>query len=42
VEAAIHQKIEIPDSVQYLFNLEKKSIAMQPQFAALKEWLMNR
>ncbi|MBA4198546.1 MAG: threonine synthase [Chitinophaga sp.] len=42
VEEVIHQKIAIPESVQYLFNLEKKSITMQPKFEDLKEWLMRR
>jgi len=41
VEAAIHQKIEIPDAVQYLFGLEKKSIPLAPTFSALKGWLMQ-
>jgi threonine synthase len=42
VEEVINQTIDIPDSVKYLFNLKKKSIVMQPFFADLKEWLMNR
>jgi len=41
VEAAIQQKIEIPDAVQYLFGLEKKSIPLAPTFSALKDWLMQ-
>jgi len=41
VETAIHQKIEIPDAVQYLFGLEKKSIPLAPTFSALKGWLMQ-
>ena len=42
VEEMIHQKIEIPEEVKYLFNLSKQSILMQPKFDALKEWLMSR
>ena len=41
VEAAIHQKIEIPDAIQYLFGLEKKSIPLAPAISALKDWLMQ-
>lgn len=41
VEAMIGKKIEVPDSAQHLFGLEKKSIAMKASFADLKEWLLN-
>lgn len=40
VEAAIGQKIPIPKSVLPLFQQTKKSIPMQANFAALKDWLM--
>lgn len=40
VEAAIGQKIPIPQSVLPLFQQTKKSISMQANFAALKDWLM--
>lgn len=40
VEAAIGQKIPIPQSVLPLFQQSKKSIPMQANFAALKDWLM--
>jgi threonine synthase len=40
VEAAIGQKIPIPDTVLPHFQQSKKSILMQANFAALKDWLM--
>ena len=40
VEAAIGQKIPIPDAVLPLFQKRKKSIPMQANFASLKDWLM--
>jgi len=40
VEAAIGIKIPIPESVLPLFQQTKKSIPMQANFAALKDWLM--
>jgi threonine synthase len=42
VEALINKKIEIPESVQHLFTKEKKSILMEANFEALKEWLLAR
>jgi len=42
VETLINKKINIPASVQHLFAKEKKSILMQANFEALKEWLLAR
>lgn len=42
VEAMIGKKIPIPESVQPLLERKKESVAMQPSFTALKEWLMYR
>ncbi len=40
VEDAIGRPIEIPESVKPLFELEKKSILIDPAFSDLKDWLM--
>jgi threonine synthase len=42
LEALTHKKIEIPVAVQHLFAKEKKSILMEANFKALKEWLLAR
>ncbi|SFQ49719.1 threonine synthase [Parafilimonas terrae] len=42
VEAVTAQKIEAPESVEYLFDRKKLSIEMQPSFAAFKEWMMSK
>ena len=42
VEDVIKKTIEIPDSVKPLFNLEKKSIVIDPNFSALKNWLLSK
>ena len=42
VEAVTKQKIEVPESVEYLFDREKQSINMQPSFAEFKEWMMSK
>ncbi len=42
VEEMTGKKIEIPQSVAPLFSRTKKSIAMQPVYEDLKEWLMMR
>ena len=42
VEDVIKKTIEIPDSVKPLFNLEKKSIVIGPNFSALKNWLLSK
>jgi len=42
VEALTRKKIEIPAAVQHLFAKEKKSILMEANFEALKEWLLAR
>jgi threonine synthase len=42
VEAVIGKKIAVPESAQYLFNKEKKSIVLDAGFDALKEWMMYR
>jgi threonine synthase len=42
VEDTINKKIEIPESVQYLFGQKKQSIQMNPSFDEFKEWLMNK
>lgn len=42
VEAVTHQKIEIPESVEYLFNREKLSIEMNASFDSFKEWMLNK
>lgn len=42
VEKAINKKLDIPENVQHLFNLQKQSIEMHNTFDAFKEWMMNR
>jgi threonine synthase len=42
VEEAIGKSIEIPDSVKPLFQLEKKSVLIEPKFSELKSWLLTR
>lgn len=42
VEAVTHQKIEIPESVEYLFSREKLSIEMNASFDSFKEWMVNK
>ena len=42
VEAITEQKIPIPENAQHLFSQTKKSIALDADFDALKEWLMNK
>ncbi len=42
VEEAIGKTIEIPDSAKGLFSLQKKSIKIEADFDAIKEWLMNK
>ena len=42
VEEATQNKIDFPESVQYLLNKQKKSIMMPAVFNDMKEWLMNR
>lgn len=41
VEEVIGKSIEIPESVQPLFKLEKKSVLIEPNFNDLKEWLLQ-
>jgi threonine synthase len=41
VEAVIGKAIEIPEAVKPLFNLEKKSVLMEPNFSDLKSWLLQ-
>lgn len=41
VEDVIGKAIEIPESVKPLFNLEKKSELLDPNFSALKNWLLS-
>ena len=41
VEEMIGKSIEIPESVKPLFSLEKKSIMIEPNFSALKNWLLS-
>jgi hypothetical protein len=38
---AINQKIDLPHSVIPLFEKTKHSVAMQPSFKDLKEWLLE-
>ncbi len=40
VEEIIGKSIEIPESVKPLFQLEKKSVLMEPNFSDLKGWLL--
>jgi threonine synthase len=42
VEEMIGKSIEIPESVKPLFSLEKKSIIIEPNFLALKNWLLSK
>ena len=42
VEEAIGTEVAIPEEVKYLLDQQKQSILMEPNFEALKEWLMNR
>ena len=42
VEAVTHKKIDVPDSVEYLFGKERKSIELDASFAAFKEWMLSR
>ncbi|MBY0482902.1 MAG: threonine synthase [Chitinophagaceae bacterium] len=42
VEEAIGRPVEIPESVKPLFELEKKSILIDPAFSDLKDWLMSQ
>jgi threonine synthase len=41
VERAIHKKIEIPASVQFLLDKQKVAIPMQANFEAFKAWMLN-
>ena len=41
VEAVTHKKIEVPETVEYLFGREKQSIEMEPSFDVFKEWMME-
>ena len=42
VEAVTQKKIEVPESVDYLFGREKLSIEMNASFDSFKEWMMNK
>ena len=42
VEKVTNTKIAIPESAQYLFHQEKRSIKMNASFDDFKEWLMNK
>ena len=42
VEAATNTQIEIPQSVQYLFDQKKESVVMNASFDDFKDWMMNR
>ena len=42
VEETIAREIEIPESIQYLFNKQKQSILMNASFYEFKEWMMSR
>ena len=42
VEEAIGKKIDVPASVQHLFNAQKKSILLPKDYDSFKEWLMNK
>jgi threonine synthase len=42
VEEIIGKSIEIPESVKPLFQLEKKSVLIEPTFSDLKNWLLNQ
>jgi threonine synthase len=42
VENAVHIKINLPESLEDLMKKEKKSIEIQPDFAELKRFLLNK
>lgn len=42
VEEVIGKNIEIPEAVKPLFQLEKKSVLMEPTFSELKSWLLTQ
>jgi threonine synthase len=42
VEEAIGQALTIPDSVQDLFEKEKVSIPLEPNYTAFKNWMLNK
>lgn len=42
VEKAVSIKIELPESLENLMQKEKKSIEIQPDFAELKRFLLNK
>ncbi len=42
VEAATGKKIEIPESIQYLFDQKKESVLMNASFDNFKEWMMSK
>jgi threonine synthase len=42
VEATTGKKIEIPESVQYLFDQKKESVVMDASFDEFKEWMINK
>ena len=42
VEDVIGRSIEIPEAVKPLFQLEKKSVLMEPNFSDLKGWLLTQ
>jgi threonine synthase len=42
VEEAIGKSIEIPEAVKPLFQLEKKSVLIEPNFPDLKNWLLTK
>ncbi len=41
VKNIIHKTVEIPESMKYLLNLEKKSTLIQPKFEDLKDLLLK-
>ncbi len=42
VEISTGTKIEIPESIQYLFNQKKKSMLMNASFDDFKKWMINK
>lgn len=42
VEEMIGKKIEIPASVQHLFNKQKQSIVLSKDYDSFKEWMMQK
>lgn len=40
--ASLQSEIVTPESVQYLYSLEKQSVALPNDYAALKDWLMKQ